>query len=141
LTPSRHLGQSTKSNEPLDAETAEVWSIREVSVGTGKPDGLRAGLTSRMEHVLLAGLFAASWSVFVGLFALGGAPVAHGSKTDRSGELVAGGLLIAAMMGWAAFLARPEFGWLLAVVLPLVMLSGGVITSGAGGSGALWPQR
>jgi hypothetical protein len=31
------------------------------------------------------------------------------------------------MMGWAAYLARPEFGWPLAVVLPLVMLSGGVI--------------
>jgi hypothetical protein len=80
-----------------------------------------------MEHVLLAGYFAATWSLFVGLFALGGALVAHGSKTNRPGQLVAGGLLIAAVMGWAAYLARPEFGWPLAAVLPLVMLSGGVI--------------
>ncbi|MGH2676489.1 MAG: hypothetical protein ACRDKA_14715 [Actinomycetota bacterium] len=80
---------------------------------------------------------AVGWSAFVGLFMLGGTLISHGARAHSSGKQWAGGVVIAALMGWNAYVAHPELGWSPAVALPMAMLAGGLLHVGGRRVGSL----
>lgn len=87
------------------------------------------------------------WSVYVGLFVLGGKVISDGTRAHNSGQRWAGGVLVVALIGWSAYAAHVAFGWPPAVALPTVTVVGGLLhiggrrfdspVSSAGGLGAV----